>query len=357
MLSGKYTTAGEEAVQVTYKVPFHSIKNQEGVEVAIQPNHRYTVTVNDADPYKVELSIRVADWEEGEDLDDYDPDKANGIHFQSINLTDDISNSVSFNMHTIQTTSDGTKGTLVFKSNSAMKVNIAYAGGDMDHQWISFDPPTEKDITEVGWSKEYTFTPKVTHQTEWKYPPATLTFTNATGAVKVIYLHSRQMYSAVNTSQTAQVLDNGSKRYLVVKSDLVDSNTNWNVAMTKCRAEDGWRLPTMNDLRQMIKMYGWDTTPYLKPGGIGSDYWTAFNNKPYTHTTGLINKDQFGQSTAINNNNLFNYDFSYWTSDTSPIAGTDAGYMRSNTSSKVIFGFAGKNASYRVRCIKDWNKY
>lgn len=62
----------DESIPVSYKIPFSSIKNQEGINVAIQPNHRYTVQVNEADAYEVKLSIQVADWDEGGSLDEYD---------------------------------------------------------------------------------------------------------------------------------------------------------------------------------------------------------------------------------------------------------------------------------------------
>ncbi len=59
-LNGTYTTPSNEVIKVSYRVPFSNVVNGNGTKVTINPNHRYTVKVNDADAYQVKLSITVS---------------------------------------------------------------------------------------------------------------------------------------------------------------------------------------------------------------------------------------------------------------------------------------------------------
>lgn len=353
LLKGKYKTVNGEFINVTYKVPFNNIKDKEGVEVAVQPNHRYTIKINEADPYEVKLEITIADWEEGENLDDFDPTKANDVVMTSISLSGNINNDAKLRLHTIDTSSSTTRGSITFQSNSDIKVSISYAGGDTGHKWLSFDQPSVTNLTSGNYSKQYTFTARVTVNNDKVYPPATVSFMNTAGSLKVITLHSYYLFSSNGSNKYVYKLDNGSKKYLIVKTDLDDSTTPWNTAMTKCPEKDGWRLPSMNDMRHLLKMENWDKTPYLTPGT--KDYLDAFQNKTYTYNSSP-GPMQFGYNSALTSSYYFYYDYYYWTTDVDPTNKDQAGYIRSYSSgSNVYFGFTSKSSSYRVRCIKDWN--
>lgn len=356
VLKGKYTTPGSEAVNVTYKVPFNGIKNQEGVNVAIQPNHRYTVTVNEADPYEIKLTIEVLDWEEGGSLDEYDPSEANDLKFSAISLTGDVNGNVNNLLHTVNTASAGTKGSLKFQSNSAVTVSISYAGGDMAHKWLTFAEPAETNLA-VGnqYSKEYTFTPTVTAMADFCYPPATVVFSNAAGSLKVLTIHSLNLATSASNSQTAYLINpGGDKKFLMVKSPVnLDNNVNWTTAMAACPEEEGWRLPTLNDMRQLLLVYNYDDSSYLTPGTQA--YMDAFDNKTYTYNANPTTALQYKFNTVLTNANYFYYNYNYWASDIDPDNGNQAGYLYSySNGSNARFTFAAKTSTYRVRCIKDW---
>lgn len=359
VLNGTYKTPAQEVINVSYKVPFTHIVDDEGVSVAIQPNHRYTVTVNEADAYEVKLTITVADWEEGGNIDDYDPSGGNALKLISTGISGDVTgNVVTAHLHTI-TTTNGTKGSITFQSNSEVTPKIAYAGGDTDHQWLSFAAPTVTALTGNNeFSHQYVFVPTVAQNSDYCYPPATVTFTNAAGSQLVLTLHSQQLWSSASANQAVTILNNSSKQYLVVMTDLANGTTTWNTAMTKCPADEGWRLPSMNDVRQLIKMAGWDTTPYLSPGS--TEYTDAFNSKTYAYD-GTPEGLQYGHNGAFTNGYGFYHDSNagyYWTSDTNPQNTAQAGYVHPYSSgNSATFGFVAKTNSgtYRVRCIKDWN--
>ena len=366
LLTGQYTTPGGEQVPVKYEIPFNNLKDGEGQKISIQPNHRYTVTVNEADPYEVKLSITVADWEEGGSLDDYDPTDANGFKFAGISLTYDLSSAVQYDKHTVRTdnatVTGRDQGSITFYSNSDVQVRVVYAGGDTQHSWLQFDAPTKSAIASSnGYSYQYVFRVKVLKMDDYIYPPATLVFQNTTGALKTLELHPRELYQGTSASTQAYRFGHDNKYFLIAHADgNYGTGYTWNVAQTKCREAEGWRLPSYNDLRQLFKIYEWDTKPYLDPGS--ADYLAAFSHgKGYSYDATPVS-GQFGyvgDYVVYQNgqypNVAFAYDAYYWTSDVDPANGNNGGAFRSYNGSAIYFYFYAKTGGYRVRCIKDWN--
>ncbi len=367
VLRGKYATQAGESVNVSYKVPFNNIKDDKGVNVAIQPNHRYTVTVNQADPYEVKLTIKVADWEEGGSLDDYDPTEANALNLHAIGLYDDVASTLTYIKHTIRTynsTDAGLgEGTITFYSNSDVQVWVSYAGGDTSHDWLSFDAPDKQALSSAvaatsGYNYQYTFTAKVKKMADYVYPPATLVFQNAIGALKTLQVHPRELYQGTSSYTTAYRFGHDNKFYLVAHADgTYTTPYTWSKAMTMCREAEGWRLPSFNDLRQLFALYEWEEKPDLTPGT--EEYMTAFDNKSYSYNSGTLSASQFGYQGAIGNgsgqNIAFDYNDDYWASDVDPEDGTKGGRFQSVSTSSITFDFVDKNGTYQVRCIKDWN--
>lgn len=58
---------------VTYFIPFRQISDDTGAYLEINPNHRYTIAITKADEYHIDFNIRVADWEDAEDIDGFEP--------------------------------------------------------------------------------------------------------------------------------------------------------------------------------------------------------------------------------------------------------------------------------------------
>lgn len=366
VLTGTYSTPGQEPVAVKYEVPFNNLQDGEGQHISLQPNHRYTVNINEADPYEVKFAITVADWENGESLDDYDPADANKLHFAAINLNDNVANSVKNSKHTVRTYNANTagvnQGTITFYSNSDAKVRVTYANGDTSHPWVMLDAPVKSALSSsYVYSNQYVFTLKTKQMTDYVYPPATLIFQNATGGLETLELHPRELYQGTSAYTQAYRYGHDNKYFLIAHADATYSSTyTWNVAQQKCRKAEGWRLPSLNDLRQLFKFYEWDTKPYLHPATAA--YKAAFSHgKSYTYAatpgTGQFgyNGDNVLYSDGSSQNIAFGYDTYYWTSDVNPENGNDGGVLRAYSTSNVYIYFYGKTNSYRVRCIKDWN--
>lgn len=160
--------------------------------------------------------------------------------------------------------------------------------------------------------------------TDYVYPPATLIFQNATGGLETLELHPRELYQGTSAYTQAYRYGHDNKYFLIAHADATYSSTyTWNVAQQKCRKAEGWRLPSLNDLRQLFKFYEWDTKPYLHPATAA--YKAAFSHgKSYTYAatpgTGQFgyNGDNVLYSDGSSQNIAFGYDTYYWTSDVNP---------------------------------------
>lgn len=63
-----------ESQPVMYKIPFKQMVNGVGTYIEVNYNHRYTIEITKADPMRLEVNLKVTDWEEDVELDDYTPD-------------------------------------------------------------------------------------------------------------------------------------------------------------------------------------------------------------------------------------------------------------------------------------------
>lgn len=74
ILNGMYDINLTESKPVSYKVPFKQMVNGVGTYIEVNYNHRYTIEITKADPTQLDVTLKVTDWEEGVELDDYTPD-------------------------------------------------------------------------------------------------------------------------------------------------------------------------------------------------------------------------------------------------------------------------------------------
>lgn len=70
IIKGKYALNLTDAPQdVSYMVEFEQSVGGTGGYIEVKPNHRYTVRITDADPFKLDVNITVSDWTDGGDFD------------------------------------------------------------------------------------------------------------------------------------------------------------------------------------------------------------------------------------------------------------------------------------------------
>lgn len=74
MLKGKYAVNQTESKDVSYQIPFQQMVNGIGTYIEVAYNHRYTITITKADTYHLDVDLKVADWDDKEVIDPYEPD-------------------------------------------------------------------------------------------------------------------------------------------------------------------------------------------------------------------------------------------------------------------------------------------
>lgn len=84
ILKGKYAINQTQTQEVSYKVPFEQIKNGVGSYIEVAHNHRYTIAITNADPYKLNVELTVVEWGDNE-IDPYQPE--NNFDSEALKLT------------------------------------------------------------------------------------------------------------------------------------------------------------------------------------------------------------------------------------------------------------------------------
>lgn len=342
LLKGHFTTNSQEEKEVNYQVPFKSLTDGNGNEISIEPNHRYTVVVNEADPYQIKLSITVADWEEGGSLDDMTTDQDN-VSGMSEPVMANVHNSYVYDNKAYQwvalyanTAED--KFTVKISSNSAVECRMKFGdysvtkaetgtdtGSGEPYRWLDVKCEEKAGGNGSSWSTDYTFTFSVSSATvsdqAKSFPPVVINFVSAVGTARTIRVESLT-YTLDGKSMT-NATAYGENEYWYVDR----GSGTWDQAMEACPADQGWYLPSMNDYRNLFRVDNWNTvdlpfntTPYLNlfnqtnERSISNSYLQKFftsysypNAPSYTCNESLYNK-----TSSSRYGNYYDY---FWSSD------------------------------------------
>ena len=152
IIKGKYALNQTDMPQeVSYMVEFEQSVAGTGGYIEVKPNHRYTVRITDADPFKLDVNITVSDWTDGGDFE-YQPENELAIG----TLTGVGATTIAGN-NTATVSPDETEYfSIPFTSNSEAECSIVYtssAGGGAE--WL------KTEITPVTRAGSASYTCKV----------------------------------------------------------------------------------------------------------------------------------------------------------------------------------------------------
>lgn len=186
VLKGKYAANKTENVDVSYQVPFQQITNGIGSYIEVAYNHRYTISITKADTYHLDFTLEVADWEDGESVDDYEPDNSFDKTAKVVLSTEADANEGAYvldNGNISVLPKDGSKFAFTMGSNSVLTEDIIYKTGS--EEWLVAGDRSTKAASA---SMETTFTYKVDKsKLSGTILPVTIRLTNkASGARKEI---------------------------------------------------------------------------------------------------------------------------------------------------------------------------
>lgn len=267
LLQGNFKTVAGESVPVNYRVPFSSLEDGEGNKITIQPNHRYTVKVNEADPYQIKLAITVADWEEGGNLDDWAPDdeEAGGLSELTTETVKSVNDSYVYDNKSYfwvalfaNTARD--KFSVKLSSNSAIECKMKFGDGDTQHKWLDVKCAESKATTRSTWSTDYTFTFSVnadavsTTNKDKAFPSVLINFISAGGETRTIRVESLTYTLDGSNMANASSYNNDSEYWY-----FNNGSGTWAQAMAACPEEQEWHLPTMNDYRNLFRVDNWNS--------------------------------------------------------------------------------------------------
>ena len=132
IIKGKYALNQTDAPQeVSYVVEFEQSVAGTGGYIEVKPNHRYTVRITDADAFKLDVNITVADWTDGGDFE-YQPENE-----VSIGTLAKEGNTVIENNNTATVSLDETDYfSIPFTSNSEVECSIVYTSSPVSAEWL-----------------------------------------------------------------------------------------------------------------------------------------------------------------------------------------------------------------------------
>ena len=351
VLEGTYTTPASEAVKVSYRVPFKNIVDGNGTKVTINPNHRYTVKVNEASAYEVKLSITVADWEEGGSLDDYLPDNAVKITATgSLDTNTQFSSDKTWAGVNQNLGNGGTYFTYTLESNSELTYELVYFGVEVEPGtgWLNITEAKQTIGTGAANSYKYMYTVKKQNPTQpstTSYPTATIVFKNKVGTALSLVVQPRPTLNGY-----ANLVGD----YWVAYTSNGNGGETYATAVATCTGE--WRLPTMNEWREIVRSDA-DWNHYLTPGTDAFyDFFEGAEATTAKKVDDAVKANLFNVTSTyagLNTNNAF------WSSDVSK---KNAGHymcLQVNDFSAGTVSYTTKQATSAgalVRCIKDKQK-
>lgn len=151
IIKGKYALNMTDTPQdVSYIVEFEQSVAGTGGYIEVKPNHRYTVRITDADPFKLNVNITVSDWTDGGDFE-YQPENEVTIG----TLAAEPGTTIADNTATVPV--DGTDYfSIPFTCNSEAECSIVYTNiSGVSAEWL------QAEITPVTRAGSTSYTCKV----------------------------------------------------------------------------------------------------------------------------------------------------------------------------------------------------
>lgn len=172
--------------EVSYTVPFERITDGNGTRIEINHNHRYTIQITQADPFKLEVNILVADWDDGSGVDDYEPDnKLDGITVDNLlpageTTWTELTSTINLSLK------PGSSFDVATGSNAGVTASLSYANGSATaNNWLKVE---NAPLTREGTQKAK-FTVSLNESyAEMSYPQAILTLADKAGGEEAIII-------------------------------------------------------------------------------------------------------------------------------------------------------------------------
>ncbi len=181
VLIGRYDINKTQKQKVSYKIPFMQKKGTDAIYLEINPNHRYTVEILEANPYELKVNFIVKEWDEGDNVDIYEPDNKVNLKLAA---TGNHANNVyqertkRLFMYINPSTKEGSIILEATSSSDVKEAKIEYPGGNVT-DWIEIKKEDILPVTRAATEGNV----KITLSN--KYKPATDNGKRPIGILKI----------------------------------------------------------------------------------------------------------------------------------------------------------------------------
>ncbi len=154
ILNGTYQVNLTEKKEVTYQIPFKQQTADGGlVELEINPNHRYTIGITKADEYSLDFTLDVAEWNEGDNPDDYNPN-VNGAGELTVTIPDPFKGDTRYSKDTRTVNMSlkaGSEFYMEIESSATFTIQKTYVGGfsAQQYDWLVVSDPETSLISKA----------------------------------------------------------------------------------------------------------------------------------------------------------------------------------------------------------------
>ena len=160
IIKGKYAlNMTDTPKDVSYPVAFEQQTDGTGGFIDVKHNHRYTVRITDADPFKLNVNITVSEWGDGEELP-YGPENELKVDKAEAKGATVLNDAAKTAVLTLTETGDAGGFIVTASSNAEIKADVVYPGftsypGTGKTGWIKTEVAPVAPITR-GFSGQYT---------------------------------------------------------------------------------------------------------------------------------------------------------------------------------------------------------
>ena len=209
ILNGTYRVNKTEAKDVSYQIPFirQTIDGGE-VELNINANHRYTIGITKADEYHLDFTLEVIEWDEGGNLDEYNPnvDDAGEI---AITIPETFKDDTYYDRNTrtvSMSLKENSRFDMDIESSATFTIQKTYVGGlsAQQYDWLEISGPEALLVSKAALTNyKYTFSIKEGYDKP-RFPRAVVRITNVVDATeKVLFVEAVASPQVVEVKQDA----------------------------------------------------------------------------------------------------------------------------------------------------------
>ena len=211
ILNGTYQVNKTEKKEVTYQIPFiRQTADGGSVELEINNNHRYTIGITKADEYHLDFTLEVDEWDEGGNIDDYNPNAGTDGGGVTLDTPDTFKDKTTYDTDTRTVTmamEAGSNFDLKVNSNTALTIQKTYEGGlnAQQYDWLEVEAPVEIATKATASGFRYNFSLKAGYDKK-QYPKAILRFTDAMSGDETVVFVTSDFQSPILSSDVSVAL-------------------------------------------------------------------------------------------------------------------------------------------------------